>query len=417
MKKQILFIEPFPTVMIYKLAKIFRQKGYETILIILLESESSKDFHLEAFDKVIYFNLKFHKLTLKNSPLIAGSMLKKLKDLTTASFLTLKIKPYVVFARAAPSWPCALARKFFKNYPVIYFPYDIRTEYYKTKEQAKKYGGLPNFEIKAERYCFENADGVMHKGYSRELEYLDHRMLGENLKIAEPQLSFFPYCTKEFSIPLNKNKLSRQDNEIHIVHIDSMGSVGPIGASYVYDDIRELVKQGIHVHVYSRPNSITIEELKNFFVEDSEFTRKYKDILDSRFFHFHLPLEPEEIVYEISKYDYGLYPSGPETGISNTDLELKFSTGNKISSYLEAGIPFLVEGKAVFTGQLIKRYGVGFVYTQESIKKLKFLLDKVDYRKIEENIEKARQDFDMDKNFPRLEKFMGEVVVKKRAMA
>src|SRR3989344_271269 len=212
-KKQILFIEPFPTVMIYKIAKIFRQKGYETVLIILLESETSKEFHLDAFDRVIYFNLKFHKLNLKNLTLIAGSMIKKLKDLTTASFSTFKLNPYVIFARAAPSWPCALARKFFKNYPFIYFPYDIRTEYYKTAEQAKKFGGLPDFEIKAERYCFENSDGVMHKGYTKELEFLEGRMLGENIKLPEPQLSFLPYCTKEFSIPINQNKLSKKDNE------------------------------------------------------------------------------------------------------------------------------------------------------------------------------------------------------------
>ena len=65
-KKQIVFFESFPTVMIYKIAKMFRKKGYETVLIVLLGSGSSKSFHKDAFDKIIFFNLEFFKIGLKN---------------------------------------------------------------------------------------------------------------------------------------------------------------------------------------------------------------------------------------------------------------------------------------------------------------------------------------------------------------
>ena len=94
---------------------------------------------------------------------------------------------------------------------MIYFPYDIRANEYATKEIAKKVRGIPNFEIKAERFCFENADGIMHKGAPNELKYLNGRMLGDNLKICPLDISFLPYCSKEFIIPINKNKLSKKD--------------------------------------------------------------------------------------------------------------------------------------------------------------------------------------------------------------
>ena len=65
-KKQIVFLEPFPTVMVYKIARLFRKKGYKTILIILLESKgASKEFHKGAFDKIIFFDLSFFKINLK----------------------------------------------------------------------------------------------------------------------------------------------------------------------------------------------------------------------------------------------------------------------------------------------------------------------------------------------------------------
>ena len=65
-KKQIIFLEPFPEIMTYKIAKIFRKKGYQTISIRLLKSKGlSEDFYRKAYDKIICFNLEFHKINLK----------------------------------------------------------------------------------------------------------------------------------------------------------------------------------------------------------------------------------------------------------------------------------------------------------------------------------------------------------------
>ncbi|MBT96558.1 hypothetical protein CMI49_00455 [Candidatus Pacearchaeota archaeon] len=410
-KKQIVFLEPFPTVMVYKIARLFRKKGYKTILIILLESKgASKEFHKGAFDKIIFFDLSFFKINLKNVHLILMSLVKKLKGLIESIISILKLKPYVIFTRGSPSWPCALTMKLFKKIPIIYFPYDIRCQYYKSVEHAIKFGGMSKFELKAERFCFENADGIIHKGYPRELEFLNGRMLGDKIKLSPLTLSFLPYCSKEFNVPINKNKLSRKDKEIHIVHIDSMGSVGPIGARYVYNTLKDLVNQKIHIHIYSRPNSISKEQLMKFFKEESEFTKSYGSLLKSNYFHLHSPLEPDKIAAEISNYDYGLYPSGPKTELSEYDLELKFSTGNKIASYLEAGLPLIYEDDAIFTGELLTNYKINIPYKIQNLKTLKKRLNKLNYSKLIENVKKARKDFDMNKNFPRLEKFVKNVV-------
>jgi|TARA_Y100000310_G_scaffold314954_1_gene364937 hypothetical protein len=413
-KKQIVFLEPFPTVMVYKIARLFKKKGYETTLIILLESKgASKEFHKGAFDKIIFLDLSFFKINLKNAHLILLSLIKQSKELFKSMISILKLRPYAIFTRGSPSWPCALTMKLFKKIPIIYFPYDIRCQYYKSVEHAIKFGGMSKFELNAERFCFENAKGIMHKGYNKELEFLNGRMLGDNIKLSPLTLSFLPYCLKEFNVPINKNKLSKKDKEIHIVHIDSMGNVGPIGAKYVYNTLNDLVNQQIHIHIYSRPNSISKEQLTKFFKEDSAFTRAYGDLLKSKYFHFHLPLEPDKIAAEISKYDYGLYPSGPKTELSKYDLELKFSTGNKIASYLEAGLPLIYEDDAIFTGELLDKYGVSIPYKIQNLKTLKKRLKKLNYSQLIRNVKKAREDFDMDKNFQRLEKFIKEVVENK----
>src|SRR3989338_4855869 len=130
-------------------------------------------------------------------------------------------------------------------------------------------------------------------------------MLGNNIKLVQLQISFLPYCSGEFNVPINKNKLSKKDKETHMVFIGSIGSVNPSACNYLLEYFKEIIKQKIHIHIYTKPNTI-----------------------------------PKEIIREISKYDYGLWPLDYKLKNPKITLEPKLATGNKLSSYLEAGIPF-----------------------------------------------------------------------------
>lgn len=406
--KTIVFTEPFPTVMVYKIAKLFKKSGYKTVLISLLENKgASKQFHKSAFDKIIYFNLSFYRFNIKNIPKIIYSLIVKTRDLIKAYIGIRKIKPYVLITRASPSWPCKFFHYMFGKTPWIYFPYDIRTHCFKTKQEAKKYGNLPNFEIKAEMFCFENADAVIHKGDPDELDYINNRMLGSNVRIQKKQLSFHPYASREFSIPFNKNKLSQKNGEIHVVHIDSMGSIGPREARYVYDTLSFFVNQKINIHIYSRPNSISVEEVAKFFHENSQFTKDYEKLLKSKYFHYHNPVEPNEIQKAISLYDFGLSPKAP---VDNpNDIEPNHSLGNKLSSYIEAGIPLISHNSVKYLANIRDKYKVGASFNDGDKFNLKSKLKKINYKQLEKNIERARVEFSMEKNFPRLLEFVESV--------
>lgn len=413
-KKQIVFVEPFPTVMLFKIAKLLRQKGYETVLIKILESKgASEEFHKGGFDKIISLNLSFYRINIKNFPLIAISLIKKIKNLFKALYSIVKLRPYVVIARACPNWPCAVARKLTRKAAFIYFIYDIRSQSFETPEMAKK-NGLPSHEIKAERFCFENCDGLIHKGNPDEINYINGRMLGSDIKFPKFQLSFFPYASKEFIKPFNKNKISKKDGGTHIVYVGSMGSVGPIGGAYVFDNIEPFVKQGIHVHLYTRPNSVSKEQVKEFFSEDSLFTRKYKEILNSKYFHLHEPVEPDELGKEISKYDFGIWPA-PEK--KEYDTEPDMSLGNKLSSYIEAGIPFLSNKINKFINKVGEDLGIVIEYdlkNKKEIDKIGNLLKKIDKKQLEKNIKNARANFIMEKHIDKFEKFIIDVANSKR---
>ncbi|VVB83544.1 Uncharacterised protein [uncultured archaeon] len=414
MKKQIVFVEPYSTVMIYKLAMLLRKKGYETVLIQILGNKGvSKEFHNIAFDKIIYFNVNFFKMNFKNFKYIFLSITKNVKTIIKAVVESLRLKPYAVLVRASPNWPSAISRILTKRAAFIYFPYDIRSQSYDTLERAKK-AGVPKFEIKSERFCFEHADGIMHKGDPNELKFLENRMLGKNIKLPHNQLSFFPYCAGEFIIPINKNKLSKKDGGIHIVFVNSMGAVGPGGETSVFDNFVPFVKAGIHIHLYSIPNSGSNEQVRKFFTEDSAFTRDYKELITSKFFHYHDPVEPNMLSKEISKYDFGMWTS-PEKREGN--IEPDMATGNRLASYLEAGIPLISNSSYKFVNKLGHDYGIAVSYNledKEQMKNIKKIISKLDMKKIEKNIINARKDFLMEKNVNRFEEFMEKVSKNKK---
>ncbi len=409
MKKQVVFIEPYQTVMIYKMAKEFRKRGYETILIRILEPDkTNEDLYKTAYNKIIDMDLIYTKVSNKNLGKISFTFLKKSKTFAYALKNLFMLKPYVVIGRAPLSTPLIFFKTFFRNSPFIYFPYDIRSQAFETFEDAKKV--FPVFEIKADRYCFENSDGLLHKGGPDELNYISGRMLGDNIKLPDITLSFQPYCSDEFIIPINKNKVSK-DGKIHFVYIGGTGKPSKDFYYAQFSSLRNVLDQKIHIHMYFSSDvnfSKNQEEEKQIAIKD--FYETYKKDKSIKYFHIHDSLGPKEIIKEISQYDFGMFMT---TLSLIAGIEPKFCTGNKISSYLEAGIPFFYRNNYEFINKLMKKYDLDFVYP-EDFKDLPKIVKKINKKQMEKNVIKAREAFNINKHFPRLEEFVKQVVSHKR---
>src|SRR4030042_4403988 len=119
-RKQIVFYcASHPFEMIYKIAKIFQEKGYETVLVTMSEKDRFNfDFYSDAFDRIICSNFQFFKPSLKTVPYIFKRGLSFIKFLISIKFL----KPYVVIGITGANWQLKFLHKsFFKNFPFIYF--------------------------------------------------------------------------------------------------------------------------------------------------------------------------------------------------------------------------------------------------------------------------------------------------------
>lgn len=390
MKKQIVFAESSSTVFTAKLAKALRDKGYETILVSMLPA-STEEFNKAAFVKTISFNMKFMKVDFRNAYIIFKYFLSKSKEIISSIREIRKLKPYIVIGRSTPNWGCVFFKYLFRKSPFVYFPYDIRSFCYEDMEEARN-AGVPKFELKAEKWCFENSDGILHKGDENELNMLDKKVLG-NVNIKCPAIHFLPYCSRELIIPLNKNKLSKKDKEIHLVFVGHIGHED----SWI-NSIKLVLNNKIHLYLYGKTANVSDEELKN------KLSGYFSEFNKSKYFHYMGTLKPGPLIKEISKYDYGIWMGYYDIYKKN----ITTATGNKLASHLEAGLPTIYFNNHKYIGELVNKYGIGVGINVNS--PLKEILRKQNYSQLIKNIEKARKEFQVESNIPRLEKFFEKVI-------
>jgi hypothetical protein len=383
-QKQIVFIESSPTDMLAKIAQVLKNKGYYTVLISLI-GDLETPFLKSAYSKRIMLDFKFFKANIKNMPKIGAYSIKKLPFLIKAIIQLKKLRPYLSIVRTTPNWLCFLVKKSVQS-PVIYFPYDIRSFCYNDLGEAIS-SGVPKFEIKAEKWCFENCDGIIHKGEDQELSYLNKEILG-NIKIKCPIIHFLPYCLSEFLIPLKNKRIPKR--EIHIVFVGHIGTE----QSWI-NSINFVLKNKIHLHLYGKT--------ANLSMNDSKKQEEYAALLNNKYFHIHQQVDQKDLSKEISKYDYGIW-------MGYYDIfrkSITICTGNKLASYLEAGLPIIYFKNHEYIGKILDTYGAGIGITINS--PLRKILENQNFRRLISNVQKARKYLTFENNIGRLEKFFEEV--------
>lgn len=400
-KRQILFIETDPLDHLAKIAKVLKERGYETISLCLMKASSKQKFIDESYDNMINIDLNFFRINFKNLPKIAYSFFAKGKNIIRAYITIKKIKPYIVITRSTPNLLCVISKFIFRKYPIIYYPYDIRSDGYKDLEEIKK-AGVKNYEIKCERYCFEKLDGILHKGEDNELNELNTKILGENIKIKAPIFHILPYCMKELIVPINKNKLSKKDGSLHLVYTGCIFD-DKRGESF-FESIEEILKRKIHLHIYMKHGSITRQEWEKLC------GTKYEKFKDNEFYHFHDEMDQESLTKEISKYDYAIWLGR----YGEPTITEKKGMGNKFSTYLEAGLPAISFRSYKYISDLGEKYETGIGITFNQIKDLKEMLKKIDYNKMIKNIEKTRSELEIRRHIPNLEKYFEKVIEYKK---
>jgi glycosyl transferase family 4 len=292
--------------------------------------------------------------------------------------------------------------------PFVYDMQDVLVVYYGLNPSIRWYRN----ELPHEKYCLENADGLV----SHSLEFQEGlrrygmkplNPLNGNYPRAVPfgdkvhQLNiFFPLCCDDDVAENKKGNFDPQN--IHIVYVGEVAGsfrdskqFATIQFHYL---IEEFSKQKIHLHLYAAPGTL------------SDDINEYKNIeKQNPYLHMHETVHQSKLANELSQYDFGLIPFFFKDTIHSWE-KFKYSTSLKLFNYVEAGIPVICSKDIVFQSWIVERYAMGITINKSDIAHLKSIIDKTDYNLLLKNVTENREKISLSRHMPRLLKFYHKVL-------
>jgi hypothetical protein len=379
MKKfeEITFVRDRLTPFELKLTNALREKGYRVNSVTYFELKKELQ---SIFDKSYYIISK----NRNNRIGIIGKILCYFKLYVSLR----KIKKNMIIGVSEPNYFVSIIFLLLGRRAIskIYLPYDISYFRYKDYNQ---YHWCERF---CEKYNFRHCDGIVHKGSKDELKYLP-----KDFKALEkPSLQFLPYCADDLMIKIDadyfQKKLSKKDGNVHLVFVGGVEYNDP--AHYPAINVfKGIVKQKLYLHIYCQQ----YDQL----VGDPE----YIDLQKNKYFKLHKPIYGKELQKEISKYDWGV-----EIFFINFEkikrIWAKTAYSNKISSYLEAGLPIIINSEYEFILKVVKDINVGIIIN--NLHNIKKELDRVNHQGIFENVLEARKSFSIRNNMDCLISFIND---------
>lgn len=372
---KIIFTHLKPDIWQYKVSKSLIEKKVKTVSISLL-SPNNKMFE-DAFSERICLGLPNLKpwsifLRLIKNPISFFRFFSKIS----------RINADAAICQGAPHYLTSFFIWLFKGkFPRIYFPYDINHSRYCN---PKEY--FPLREIWGEKYSFVNCDAIIQKGAINELYTLP-----KSFKIYQkPIIEFSTYPFRKWFVSCpTKEKFSHGDNNIHLVYT---GMTKDCLHVQFTPDVREILKQKIHMHLY------TGDKLNKEDIFKMTFNRKEL----KKYLHIHEYVSPNKLSREISKYDFGCHTVN-FTKVARKG-SIKYICGNKRPSYFEALIPIIAHKNAEFVGKDVAEKGIGIIV--KDVKEIKEKIKKFNYPLAIKNLEKFRSQNSVEKNVPRLINFV-----------
>jgi hypothetical protein len=384
--KTIVFVTENPQIRVYKQAKALKKAGgYH---LVLVARDIDIPLFCGVFDEIIPYGLPLlnkipHGLVRKSHSL------QKLEEANLERIVK-KLAPSLFHTHAEPN---TVPKVVMENAeaPVIYDAYDLSGLRFGLKS-------LDTRERKAERYCLENADGIVLKFQEDILDFYRQEGYGINA----PYLCYLDYCDPDYFV-----EDARMERESHLVYA---GAVLPAksphettGNNQFHDLVRILIGQGIYFHIY--PN-IWQAKSPRYYACYGQISH------ESKYFKMHAPLPQPALQKEISKYTYGVQIHDLSR-TRHTRLFGESSFGNKFFTYLEAGLPIIVSDNLKYNCDLAEGFGVGFRIGLRDLERISDRIGEADYGHLRKNVMAARAGpLNMHENVAKLTGFYDRIIQK-----
>lgn len=257
------------------------------------------------------------------------------------------------------------------------------------------------------RKCLEQADAFC----ARDMQLNTIRRL-DGWKLPKKKIFFPEYCWNNDD-PIESEE--KDNDEVHVVSIGTfcLEKNGQNDSGYL-KLARMLTEQKIHLHIY--PHWFYRQSKNSSF--NWNLKEDFSDFFDLQkgnpYLHIHECLPLDDLMKVLPKYDFGLVSGGSDrldqwlSILKRPYLDSCYS--GRISDYLDARLPVLINSEVRFNCRMMKRYGVlidldqifvdGFRESLLTVKKDPVVRDKV---------RKAAKALSLKENVQRLSDFYEDV--------
>lgn len=264
------------------------------------------------------------------------------------------------------------------------------------------------------KLCLESADAIC----SRDLQ-IKYAQKIDKYNLTKNLILFPEYSTKNFREVIEKNRTlkNKRSDEVHVVSVgtfciekNGMNDSGYLKIAKLF------IKNKIHFHIY--PHWFYKESQRSIF--NANVNIDLSDYFDlqkkSEYIHIHESLHFSALADELVTYDFGLVSGGSnELGQELNALKENYMNAcysGRISDYIDAGLPVLINSEVKFNTWILKRYGI--YYELKDILKDGFKENLIRIKQdasLEVNNELASEKLSIKNNIARLISIYNKVIL------
>jgi hypothetical protein len=368
--RKILFVAHIPYFQIARESIALRKLGYKTFLIHAEDANPSADqFRAKCFDGQIALpaNIFLFQNVIKHcSP--------ELIHLQVGAFeLEFPISRFIAENKGTAHCVASF--------------YDVLSNWCEYDDLKRETPELADFSFETEKSVAANSAAATFRYHPSAIkEFQTFHSI--KMEIIE----FHPYPMPDF-IEYSTDKYSHQDGITRLVYAGRVVKLDPDGSfswpllrigGYLIGTFRRITAQGIALDFFMDPN---------FDIRKKEGYELYQemDMMDD-LFALRRGLLPDKFANAINRHDFGFNMIAVDIEKLANNRALFLNVGTKNFTYLEAGLPVIVNREWTHTSDIIEENGLGISIHHYEIDQLSEIIAKFDYDQAVENIQKYNTD-------------------------
>lgn len=359
----IIFVRMNARTRFYNFGSVLQRK--QNIRTILVTQVFEYDFQRQAFDEIKIF--------------LSYSHLKRI-----VSRYGEKYNIIVLIASLQPAAQALVLLNMDRYWPVFIDHYDSLwcLSYFSKKatEKSDTFTNISQEEINAERFCFENADGIIARSGTL------LRLIEEN-HIKTPIYLIEDKCNKKFFqpvIPHNGPKRSEWSVVYAGIFYPMNFDKNLAGDTQFVPLGRFFAEERIHFNLYPSPH------------HNYQYPEYYEEASRNPYFHIHSAVDFDKVHQEINQYDFGWNSIDFSRSILFSETSRKYELSLKFYTYLEAGLPVIINGLLERSKRIISETGCGFIFENETPQGLRKAIESQDMIQMKKNVIRARESLEID---------------------